>query len=91
MSRERHNVHFTGKVQGVGFRYTTRNLAAGRAVTGYVHNLSDGRVQLVAEGEANELRSFVQAIADHFGDYIHEKLVDVTPANDEFDDFQIRF
>ena len=43
-------MYFSGHVQGVGFRYTTRSVASRFAVTGYVRNLPDGRVELVAEG-----------------------------------------
>ena len=50
---------FRGTVQGVGFRYTVRQIAAEFAVTGYVKNLPDGTVEMVAEGEIRELKRFV--------------------------------
>ena len=53
---------FTGQVQGVGFRYTTANIASGFDVSGYVRNLPDGRVELQASGEEGEVRAFVEAI-----------------------------
>jgi acylphosphatase len=53
---------FSGWVQGVGFRYTVKALAHGFEVTGTVRNLSDGRVELVAEGERQELEAFLRAI-----------------------------
>jgi acylphosphatase len=80
----RHTVHFTGRVQGVGFRYTTRAVARGFAVAGYVQNLSDGRVRLVAEGEPTELDAFVKAIVDQMGHYIDKTTVDRTDATGEF-------
>jgi acylphosphatase len=55
---------YSGHVQGVGFRYTVRHVAAGFEVAGTVRNLSDGRVELVAEGDAAELKAFQQAIRD---------------------------
>lgn len=64
MKRRRMQVFYSGRVQGVGFRYQTRQIAAGYDVTGVVRNLSDGRVELVAEGDDAELREFRQAIRD---------------------------
>jgi len=55
-------VYFSGHVQGVGFRYTVQRLALGFDVTGWVKNLSDGRVELMAEGEREELEAFQAAI-----------------------------
>ncbi len=69
--RKRVEVFYAGRVQGVGFRYTTREIAKGFEVAGHVLNLDDGRVELVAEGEEAELREFLQAIrTSELGDYI---------------------
>ena len=57
-------VFYEGRVQGVGFRYTTRNIAKGYDVTGWVRNLPDGRVELQATGEEEEVRAFLDAIAE---------------------------
>ncbi len=53
---------YSGRVQGVGFRYAVRSLATGFEVTGTVRNLADGRVELIAEGAKLELESFREAI-----------------------------
>ena len=58
MPRVRRRVHFSGRVQGVGFRFTCQSLARGFDVAGHVRNLADGRVELVAEGESSELDAF---------------------------------
>ncbi len=55
---------YAGRVQGVGFRATVRQLACGYEVTGTVRNLPDGRVELVAEGREPELRAFLEGIAE---------------------------
>ncbi len=55
---------YSGHVQGIGFRYTAKAVAAGFEVTGTVRNLPDGRVELVAEGARAELEAFRQAIRD---------------------------
>ena len=64
MSRCRVQVCYSGRVQGVGFRYSVKQVAAGYDVTGTVRNLSDGRVELVAEGARDELEAFRQGIRD---------------------------
>jgi acylphosphatase len=57
-------VHYEGRVQGVGFRYTVKSIARGFDVTGTVRNLQDGRVELVAMAEeAGELQAFLDEIA----------------------------
>lgn len=61
-NRIQRSVHFTGLVQGVGFRYTTEHIARGFAVTGFVRNLPDGRVELVAQGSPGEIDRFVREI-----------------------------
>jgi acylphosphatase len=62
--RRRMHILYSGRVQGVGFRYAVRTLAAGFEVTGTVRNLADGRVELTAEGAKTELDAFRQAIHD---------------------------
>jgi acylphosphatase len=55
-------VYYSGRVQGVGFRYTAQGLATGFAVAGYVRNLRNGEVELVAEGEPAEVDGFLGAV-----------------------------
>jgi len=62
VERSRLHVYYQGRVQGVGFRWTVREVAMGFDVTGWVQNLSDGRVELVAEGERPELEAFQDAV-----------------------------
>jgi len=85
----RRTIHFTGLVQGVGFRWTTERVARGFEVTGCVRNLSDGRVELVAEGAAAELDSFQQAIEDTMRRYIKDTTAVETAFTGEFSSFRI--
>ncbi len=62
MERQRLQIYYSGRVQGVGFRYTVRSVANGYEVTGTIRNLPDGRVELIAEGERVELKAFQDAI-----------------------------
>jgi acylphosphatase len=57
-------VLYDGRVQGVGFRVTARQIACGYEVVGTVRNLPDGRVELVAEGQRSELEAFLRGIAE---------------------------
>jgi acylphosphatase len=59
---ERVMVLYSGRVQGIGFRVTVRQLACGYDVTGTVRNLTDGRVELIAEGARAELKAFLDGI-----------------------------
>ena len=68
----RQEVWFSGHVQGVGFRYTCRQIATEFEVSGTVQNLMDGRVHLVVEAEESELTPFVDEIADQMRSYIQE-------------------
>ncbi|MEZ7955803.1 MAG: acylphosphatase [Rubritalea sp.] len=55
---------FEGRVQGVGFRYATRQIALGFDVMGWVNNLPDGSVELVLEGEDQEVLEFIEEITE---------------------------
>ncbi|MDA1048977.1 MAG: acylphosphatase [Planctomycetota bacterium] len=88
--QQRREVYYSGHVQGVGFRYTTQQIARGFDVTGFVQNLSDGRVQLVVESETAEMKRFLNEIADRLGEYINDvKVTELAPSG-EFTGFSIR-
>ena len=70
MALERRRVFFSGRVQGVGFRATCRWLARGYELAGYVRNLPDGRVEVLAEGDSNEIDRFLDAIRQEIGGFI---------------------
>ena len=86
---ERREIFYSGRVQGVGFRYTTRAIAARFAVTGFVKNLADGRVQLVAEGAPEVVARFLQTLEDEMGRYIDTRQISASDATNEFKAFEI--
>ena len=81
---------YSGSVQGVGFRYTVRSVAAGYEVTGTVRNLPDGTVELVVEGAKEELEAFRQGIRDSGLDgHIRDEAVQWSEAHGGFRGFEI--
>ena len=81
---------FGGRVQGVGFRYTVQDLARNYDVRGYVRNLPDGRVELVAEGDEAEIGRFLDRVGEKMEGFIKTRSDSDSPPTREFDDFAIR-
>ena len=65
-------VFFTGHVQGVGFRYTTLQIAQEVEVAGFVRNLADGRVQVEAEGRVAEVNALIAQIEERMHGYVRK-------------------
>jgi acylphosphatase len=83
---------FSGHVQGVGFRFTVCRIAEGFSITGYVRNLGNGDVELVAEGAEPELSEFIYAIRNsQLRRYIVQDRVTWKAATGEFDRFGVSF
>jgi acylphosphatase len=83
-------IFYSGRVQGVGFRYTAKTVAAGFEIAGTVRNLADGRVELVAEGAQEELAAFCAAIRDAgLAGFIRDESVEWADAQNEFRRFEI--
>ena len=90
--REVHHetVHFSGRVQGVGFRYTALQIAREYEVAGYVQNLPDGRVRIEAEGGVVEIGAFVAAIEERMEGYIRQVERAQESRAPQFDGFTVR-
>jgi acylphosphatase len=89
-NRRRLKIFYSGRVQGVGFRYAVKTLAAGFEISGAVKNLPDGRVELVAEGAREELEAFRAAIRDEgLAGFIHDEQLTWADAKNEFRGFEI--
>lgn len=88
---KRSHVIYAGRVQGVGFRYTVRQLAHGFDVVGYVRNLDDGRVEMVIEGEEEELNRFTKHVgSSDLAPYIRHETVEWQAPTGEFRSFSIQ-
>lgn len=74
----------------MGFRYTTHAIARGYDVRGFVRNLPDGRVELVAEGEREAVDAFLAEIRERMASHIRDERVDRSPATGEYHAFEIR-
>jgi acylphosphatase len=83
------NIIFSGQVQGVGFRYTARDIARGLGLQGSVRNLPDGRVELIAEGPEAVIEDLVRQLENSF--LITGKKIACSPHGGRFEDFEIRF
>jgi len=90
MNRSRLHIFYSGRVQGIGFRYTVKSLARGFEVTGTVRNLADGRVEMVSEGSREELDAFQRAVQDsEVGRFIRQEEVNWSGATGGFRGFEI--
>ena len=87
---QRLTVCFSGRVQGVGFRYTAHSIARKYRVTGYVRNLADGRVELVAEGEPAETGAFLREVRERFFNHIRDERRDNGPVTGAYGGFEIQ-
>lgn len=88
--RTRFTITFSGRVQGVGFRATTRSIAAGFNVTGFVRNQRDGTVLCVVEGERDEIDRFIHAVRQAMEGGIANVDSAESAATGEFEGFGIR-
>jgi len=88
---ENWEVWFEGAVQGVAFRYTATRLAEHRPITGWIRNLSDGRVHMVIEGATEELRVFIHQLCDTTRGSVDDFHVKKSEATSEFDKFIVRY
>lgn len=90
-SRIRRSVWFSGRVQGVGFRYTTFHVARRFQVTGYVKNLPDGRVEAIIEGDSAEIERFLGELRIEMAGHIRGEEKHDGPPSGEFRAFDVQY
>ncbi len=86
----RRSVYFSGRVQGVGFRFTTVQISGDYEVSGFVRNMPDGRVEAVIEGDPGEVDRFQAALVAEMRSYIRDVQQQDSPASGEFAGFGVR-
>lgn len=91
MGQEQRIVHFRGTVQGVGFRFTTVRTAERYDVSGYVRNLPDGRVEVVAEGDGSAIDSFLSDLSNRMGQYIRDRDEQKAEPTGRYNGFRVAF
>ena len=90
MKRQTH-VYYSGRVQGIGFRFTAVDFANELGITGWVKNLRDGRVEVIAEGYEDELKEFLDRLRKTFADYIADEEPTWQALTAEYKDFAIKY
>ena len=85
------HVIFIGRVQGVGFRFTAHRMAQRHQLTGFVRNLPDGTVEMLAQGPAQYIDDCINDIQEYFGDYVRETRIQEIPTDPKYKDFRITF
>ena len=82
---------FLGRVQGVGFRFTAHRIANRHQLTGFVRNLHDGSVEMLAQGPAQDIDDCIAEVKQTFAGYIREAKITELPPNPQYTDFKITF
>ena len=85
------HVYYSGRVQGIGFRFTAQRIAEELGICGWVKNLDDGRVEVSAEASEDKLNDFLAQVNSACNRYIQDTQVSWEPATGEFHDFGVRF
>lgn len=89
--KKQYHLFFSGTVQGVGFRFTSRSLAQKHQVKGWVKNLSDGRVEIIAESEEENLGNFLADLKENFKQNISDVDKEEEEATGQYQDFHVAF
>jgi acylphosphatase len=85
------HIIFTGRVQGVGFRFTAHRMADRHQLTGFVRNLPNGSVEMLAQGQLEDIDDCIRDIEEEFSGYIRETKIDDVPPDPRHAAFKITF
>lgn len=84
-------VHYSGSVQGVGFRATAVRTASGHAVRGWVRNLPDGRVELFADGTPAAVDAFLRDLRNRMSSSIDAEEATDADTDESLTGFRVRY
>lgn len=85
------HIIFNGSVQGVGFRFTAHRMAGRHQLTGYVRNLRDGTVEMLAQGKAEDIDDCIRDIQQSLPGHVRDVKIKEVPPNLTYSDFRITF
>jgi acylphosphatase len=85
------SVYYSGRVQGVGFRFTAVEIANELGIAGWVKNLSDGRVEVMAQAEEDDVKEFLERLHKTFASCIEDEDPNWKPSSEEFKGFEIKY
>jgi len=85
------HVIFEGRVQGVGFRFTALRIANRYGLTGWVRNVPDGSVEMLAQGNSRDIENCLRDIQDSFQGYIAGTETREAPLDTKYADFRITY
>jgi len=91
MSQTARHIIFIGQVQGIGFRFTALNTANRFRLTGWVRNLPDGNVEMIAQGSDDDIDNCLKEIEEAFGDNVRETIIKETAFDPRYTNFKITF
>ena len=91
MEQSARHVIFIGHVQGVGFRFTADRMANRHQLTGFVRNLPDGTVEMLAQGSAEDIDDCIRDIKESFAGYLRDTQIQQVPPDPRYTDFRITF
>jgi acylphosphatase len=89
--RKQYHLFFSGTVQGVGFRFTTRALAQKHKVKGWVKNLPDQRVEIIAEAEKDNIDRFIAELKERFKHNISDIEKSENKPTEHYQNFRVTF
>ena len=85
------HVIYSGRVQGVGFRFTAQRIAMRYELAGYVKNLGSGQVEMFAQGHPDDIADCLRDISESFAAHIRETTINEVPENPRYSEFTIAF
>ena len=91
MNQVAKHIVFAGRVQGVGFRFTSLRAANRYGLTGRVCNLPNGSVEMIAQGRSDDIDDCIRDIQESFSGYIAETEVEEIGFDSQYKDFKITF
>ncbi len=91
MSQAAKHIIFTGRVQGVGFRFTAFRIANRYKLTGFVRNSPGGTVEMLAQGFSEDIDDCIREIKESFPGYVREIKIEEIPLDPQYKDFKITF